>query len=313
MRWRKGERSRNLEDRRAQTGRGRGRSPFGRGGSPVRLPLPTGRGGKMSIWSLLLMLGVMWFLGINPLSLLTGGGLGGGLGGGTQVGVDPFGGGADVAAGAPFRASPQEEELVDFVSFTLDDLQSTWVRLLPGYRDARLVLFRGATRSACGTGQREMGPFYCPGDQKVYIDLSFYQDLRTRFGAPGDFAQAYVLAHEIGHHIQKLTGIEERVRSQQRASRSEANRLSVAMELQADCLAGVWGHDAAKRGILEPGDVEEGLRAAAAIGDDRIQEMSGGGVHPESFTHGSSAQRTEWLRRGLERGDPNACDTFGRR
>ena len=283
----------------------------------MRLPLPTGRGGKFSIWTLLLMLGVMWFLGINPLSLLAGGGLPGGAG--TQVGLDPFGGGGgpfggapDVAAGEPFRASPQEEQLVDFVSFTLDDLQSTWVRLLPGYRDAKLVLFRGATRSACGTGQREMGPFYCPGDQKVYIDLSFYQDLRSRFGAPGDFAQAYVLAHEIGHHIQRLTGIEERVRGQQRASRSQANQLSVRMELQADCLAGVWGHDAAKRGILEPGDVEEGLRAAAAIGDDRIQEMSGGGVHPESFTHGSSAQRTEWLRRGLELGDPQACDTFGR-
>ena len=297
MRWQRRGRSANLEDRRARGGT--------RARIPMRLPVPRGRGGRLSLGSLVIMAALMWFLGVDPTQLLLGGG-------GLQVGVDP-----DVSAGLPggsaepFRASPQEEELVDFVSFVLDDVQSTWHELLPGYRDAVLVLFRGATRSACGTGQAEMGPFYCPGDQKVYIDLSFYGELRSRFGAPGDFAQAYVLAHEIGHHIQRLTGIEERVRSAQRASRSRANELSVAMELQADCLAGVWGASAARRGVLEPGDVEEGLRAAAAIGDDRIQQMSGRGVHPESFTHGSSEQRVRWLHRGLERASLDACDTFG--
>jgi predicted metalloprotease len=182
---------------------------------------------------------------------------------------------------------------------------------MPGYRDARLVLFRDATESGCGLGQAQMGPFYCPSDEKVYVDLGFYEELRARFGAPGDFAQAYVLAHEIGHHVQKLSGIEAEVRSAQRESPGRANALSVRMELQADCLAGVWGHSAAARGKLETGDVEEGLGAAAAIGDDRIQRMGGGRVSPEAWTHGSSEQRVEWFRRGLEQGDPDACDAFG--
>ena len=254
----------------------------------------------MSLGGAVALIAVMWLLGVDPSVLLGGAG-----GPGTNVGLDP-----NDPLGAPesgpFQASPEEQELVQFVSFVLDDLQTTWAQLLPGYQKARLVLFRDATHSACGTGQSEMGPFYCPGDGKVYIDLSFYGELRSRFGAPGDFAQAYVLAHEVGHHIQRLTGVEERVRGAGRT-----NDLSVRMELQADCFAGVWGHHAAKRDVLEPGDVEEGLRAAAAIGDDRIQEMSGRGVHPESFTHGSSEQRTQWLRRGLESGDPNSCDTFG--
>ena len=249
------------------------------------------------------ILAVSWLLGIDPLPFLSGG-------------VGPTGGGAGLgpAAGTgsdiPFQTTPQEEELVDFVSFVLDDLQATWSELLPGYRPSTLVLFRDATRSACGMGQAEMGPFYCPRDEKVYVDLSFYAELRDRFGAPGDFAQAYVLAHEIGHHIQTLTGISEEVRRAQQGRPEDANQLSVRQELQADCLAGAWGNHAARRGVLEPGDVEEGLRAAAAIGDDRIQSMSGRGVHPESFTHGSSEQRVEWLRRGLASGDPDACDTF---
>jgi hypothetical protein len=282
MRWQRRGRSEDLEDRRAE----------GRG----RIPLPVGRGG-MSLGGAVALIAVAWLLGINPLDLL-----GGGVG--TNVGIEP---------GAPieeFSASPQEEELVQFVSFVLDDLQSTWSQLLPDYRKAQLVLFRDATHSACGTGQSEMGPFYCPGDGKVYIDLSFYGDLRSRFGAPGDFAQAYVIAHEIGHHVQALTGVEQRVRGEQRAAGTSANALSVRMELQADCFAGVWGHHAARRDVLEPGDVEEGLRAAAAIGDDRILKMSGRGVHPESFTHGSSEQRVAWLRRGLESGNPEVCDTF---
>jgi len=251
----------------------------------------------MSIGGAVALIAVAWLLGINPLDLL-----GGGVG--TNVGIDPN------APAEEFSASPEEEELVQFVSFVLDDLQSTWSQLLPGYRNARLVLFRDATHSACGTGQSEMGPFYCPGDQKVYIDLSFYGDLRSRFGAPGDFAQAYVIAHEIGHHVQALTGVEQQVRGEQRAAGQSTNALSVRLELQADCFAGVWGHHAARRDVLEPGDIEEGLRAAAAIGDDRIQKMSGRGVHPESFTHGSSEQRVTWLRRGLDSGNPEVCNTF---
>jgi predicted metalloprotease len=264
----------------------------------------------MSLGTLVVMMVVMYFLGINPLALLGGGGLGGGGLGGPSTGLsDGLGGGAP--GSGRLETTAEEERQVDFISFVLDDVQTTWGELLPGYRESRLVLFRGATRSGCGVGQSEMGPFYCPADQKVYVDLSFYDDLRSRFGAPGDFAQAYVLAHEIGHHIQRITGVEGRVRDQQRSNPRQKNELSVRMELQADCLAGVWGHQAKRRGILEPGDIEEGLRAAAAIGDDRIQKMSGRGVHPESWTHGSSSQRQEWLGRGLRTGDPNACDTFG--
>jgi hypothetical protein len=199
-----------------------------------------------------------------------------------------------------------EEPMVQFVSFVLDDAQATWQKLLgPRYRQTNLVLFREGVRTACGTAPSAVGPFYCPADEKVYIDLSFFEDLRSRFGAPGDFAQAYVLAHEIGHHVQTVLGIDREVR---RAGRS--NELSVRMELQADCFAGVWGHSTAKRDILERGDVEEGLNAAAAIGDDRLQRRSGGQVNPDSFTHGTSEQRAQWFRRGLESGTVEACNTF---
>jgi predicted metalloprotease len=206
--------------------------------------------------------------------------------------------------------TPEEEELVDFMSFVLDDIQATWSRTLPRYQDTRMVLFRDAVHSACGVAGSQTGPFYCPADAKVYLDLSFFDELDRRFGAPGDFAQAYVIAHEIGHHIQNLLGIESEVRRLQARNPGNANDLSVRMELQADCLAGVWGSSTAERGLLERGDVEEGLSAAAAIGDDRIQRMSQGYVQPDSFTHGSSAQRVEWFRRGLETGDPDSCDTF---
>ena len=311
MRWKRGSRSHNLEDRRGQSaGRGRfgglGRRLPGRQPG-AGFPLPVGRGGKLSLTSILLILAFLYFFGADlPL-----GGSGGGLPlpGGTQVGL-PGGGGS---AAPPSETSAAEEDLVDFVSFVLDDLQATWAQLEPGYRDAKLVLFRDAVQSACGFAQAAMGPFYCPGDQKVYIDLDFYDDLRARFGAPGDFAQAYVLAHEIGHHVQGLTGIEAEVRRRQQANRSLANELSVRMELQADCYAGVWGHSIERRGILEPGDVEEGLVAAAAIGDDSIQEMQGGRTRPESFTHGTSEQRVAWLRRGLTAGRPDVCDTFSGR
>jgi predicted metalloprotease len=203
---------------------------------------------------------------------------------------------------------------VDLVSFVLDDNQETWSRIFSAgglqYQDATLVLFRDAVQSACGFNSAATGPFYCPGDEKVYIDLSFYRELSERFGAAGDFAQAYVLAHEIGHHVQKLLGVESQARQLQRSRADLANQISVLMELQADCFAGVWGHSTARRDILEEGDVEEGLNAAASIGDDRIQRMSSGYVNPDAFTHGSSRQRVEWFRRGLETGDPEACDTF---
>jgi hypothetical protein len=255
---------------------------------------------RLSLGGILVLL-VLLFVFKGDLLQVLSGGAALEVPGTTQVG--PSGGGE-------FRSTPQEEELVQFVSFVLDDLQQTWARLLPGYRDAKLVLFRDSVRSGCGFAQAQMGPFYCPADEKVYVDLSFYQELRRRFGAPGDFAQAYVIAHEIGHHVQKLTGVEPEVRRLQRSDPSQANALSVRMELQADCLAGVWGHSTARRDILEEGDVEEGLRAAAAIGDDRIQGMSGGRISPESFTHGSSQQRVRWFRQGLSLGDPDACDTF---
>jgi predicted metalloprotease len=206
---------------------------------------------------------------------------------------------------------PQRE----FVAVVLKDTEDTWGEIFrerrSDYQEPTLVLFSQATQSACGVGQSAMGPFYCPADQKVYLDLTFFRDLDQRFGAPGDFAQAYVIAHEVGHHIQTITGLSERVHSaRQRASGREANALSVRQELQADCYAGVWGHYASRRGLLDPGDAEEGLRAAAAIGDDRLQHQSQGRVVPESFTHGSSDQRVSWLRRGMESGDVNACDTF---
>jgi predicted metalloprotease len=176
-----------------------------------------------------------------------------------------------------------------------------------------LVLFTNATQSACGVGQSAMGPFYCPADQKVYLDLSFFHDLDTRFGASGDFAQAYVVAHEVGHHVQTLTGVSERVNAaRSRVSEREANQLSVRQELQADCYAGVWGHYAARQGLLDTGDAEEGLRAAAAIGDDRLQKLGSGRVMPEKFTHGSSEQRMTWFKRGFDTGDPRVCDTFNR-
>lgn len=284
MRWKRGKRSKNLEDRRFQTGGRR-----------------VSRGAGLGLGGLVVVLALSLLTGQDFLTL---------LGGGDALIQGPPSGGTSTSR----ETSAEEEELVDFMSAMLIDIQDTWTALLPQvggtYQDSQLVLFRGGVESACGWGQTATGPFYCPGDRKVYIDLSFYDDLRTRFGAPGDFAQAYVLAHEIGHHIQTLLGIEGQVREQQRSNPRQRNEYSVAMELQADCLAGVWGHAAAQKNMLEPGDVEEGLRAAAAIGDDRIQRQTQGHVTPDSFTHGSSEQRIFWLRRGLESGNPDACDTF---
>jgi uncharacterized protein len=215
----------------------------------------------------------------------------------------------------PDRALDQQEQpLKDFVVFVLNDTQNTWSQVLPAqgvpYRHAKLVLYRDAYPSACGAAQSATGPFYCPEDEKVYIDLGFYDELKQRFGAPGEFAEAYVLAHEIGHHVQKLLGIEGKVRQAQQQNPQAANQLSVALELQADCFAGVWGHSTQQRNLLDPGDVDSGLKAAAAVGDDRLQRMSRGTVNPETFTHGSSAQRTQWFQRGFQDGTIAACNTF---
>jgi predicted metalloprotease len=254
------------------------------------------RGMPLGLGGIVVILLLAFLTGTNPLELL----------------------GPMIDQGAPYSSVPSapsdpaaDEPLVRFVSFVLDDVQETWGRLLPGrYEDARLVLFTDAVESACGFAESATGPFYCPGDRKVYLDLGFFGDLDRRFGAAGDFAQAYVLAHEIGHHVQTLFGTEREVRRLQQANPGSANQLSVRMELQADCYAGVWGNATAERGVLEHGDVEEGLAAAAAIGDDRLQRMQTGRVQPERFTHGSSAERVAWFRRGLESGDPAVCDTF---
>lgn len=286
MRWTRKKRSKNLEDRRFQTG---GRRVAKRAG--------LGLGGLVLIFLLSLLTGQDFF------ALL------GGAGNMIQTQAPASDGRIDPAA-----TTPEEEELVEFINSMLIDIQDTWTEVLPQvgtrYEDTQLVLFRQAIRSACGFAQSATGPFYCPGDRKVYIDLAFYDELSSRFGAPGDFAQAYVLAHEIGHHIQTVLGIERQVRQMQQFQPRMRNQKSVAMELQADCLAGVWGNFAARRGMLEQGDVEEGLRTAGAIGDDRIQRQTTGYVSPESWTHGSSEQRITWLRRGLESGDPDVCDTF---
>ena len=207
-------------------------------------------------------------------------------------------------------ATPGEQKEVQFVSFVLDDVQKTWEQKLQGYRHAKLVLFRDYTQSGCGTAQSATGPFYCPEDEKVYIDLSFFDELSEKFGAPGEFAQAYVIAHELGHHVQKLLGIEQRVNDCSAAIRESATRSRCALELQADCFSGMWGHYTEQRRAIDQSDIAAGLRAAASVGDDRLQRMSTGHVTPESFTHGSSEERMRWFRRGLENGSVDACNTF---
>jgi len=278
MRWSPGHRSANVEDRR------------GGGGRFIR-----GAGG-MGIGTLVILLILSLVFKQDFFSLVGAGG----------VETAP-----ETAAGPPAETTPEEERLVSFVSFVLDDAQNVWQQQLgSSYRPAKLVLFRDAVQSACGFAESATGPFYCPGDEKVYIDLGFYEELQQRFGAPGDFAQAYVLAHEIGHHVQNILGTEAEVRRTRETRADLANEMSVRLELQADCYAGVWAHSTAQRKLLEQGDVEEGLGAAAAVGDDRLQRMGGGRVVPESFTHGSSEERQQWFRRGLEAGRPDACDTF---
>jgi predicted metalloprotease len=242
------------------------------------------------------------------------------LGGGSS-GSAPYGASGQSPGQAPGLApeSDPDRELVEFVSFVLDDVQDTWTALFRDggdwtrgeqYRRAKLVLFTDRVESACGFQSEATGPFYCPGDEKAYIDLGFYRDLSRRFGAPGDFAQAYVIAHEVAHHVQNLTGVSDRVHAESRRNPGDQNALSIRQELQADCLAGVWAHHTDQRNVLERGDIEEGLTAAAAIGDDRLQRQATGTVQPESWTHGSSAQRVRWFQRGFQEGSPAACDTF---
>jgi len=282
MRWTPGGRSDNLEDRRGASG---GFGGFG-----------GGRG--LGLGGIVVLLVLSLIFKQDFLSLAGGGGA------------------APSTAPAPIN-DPAEEKSVQFLSFVLDDAQDTvWAALLPQtmntrYSDARLVLFRDVVQSACGTAQAASGPFYCPGDQRVYVDLAFWDQL-GQMGASGEFAQAYVLAHELGHHVQTLLGTSQQVTQLQQSRPEVANQASVLLELQADCYAGVWGHSAAQRGKLDPGEADEGLRAAAAVGDDHLQKMSTGRVSPESFTHGSSEQRMTWFRRGFESGDPRQCDTFSR-
>ena len=273
MRWTPGNRG-NVEDARGRSG---------------GVGIPLGIGGVV-----VLLIG-SWLTGVNLFDVVGGGG-----------------GATDVVAERPVNSTPEEEKVVDFVDAVTGDIQHTWSQKIANYQPTRTVLFRDGIQSACGMSSAATGPFYCPGDRKVYLDLSFFGDLHQKLGAPGDFAQAYVLAHEIGHHVQNLTGTLESA-----PFKGNANERSVRVELQADCYAGVWGHEAAKPGRfaagrveLDPGDVEEGLNAASAIGDDRLQKQSQGRVAPESFTQGRSAQRVSWFKRGMESGDPRACDTF---
>ena len=289
MKWEGQEQSRNVEDRRGTGG----------GGGPR---LGGGRG--IGLGTLVIALVVGWIFGINPLTVL-------GLLGGA--------GHEAVQTQAPSRPPPADDRAAAFVSTVLRDTEQVWGRQFQaagsGYQEPQLVLFRGATRSACGMGESAMGPFYCPGDGKVYLDLSFFDTLHQRLGAPGDFAQAYVIAHEVGHHVQNLMGVTAKVDGLRgRVSEAQMNALSVRVELQADCLAGVWAHHSqAGKGWLEQGDLEEAMNAAARIGDDALQRQSSGTVRPETFTHGSSAQRMRWFQRGVQQGKVSACDTFAAR
>lgn len=270
------------------------------GGLGGGLPIPVGLGGGGTL------VVIIAFVLLN----LLGGGGGGSLG----SALDPLGGQPVVQPGQAVDLD-DNGNLVEFVGYVLDDANALWAdtfeRSGRSYQPATLVLFTESTRSGCGIGSAATGPFYCPLDQKVYLDLDFFRELRTRFGARGDFAQAYVIAHEVAHHVQQQTGLEARVRQAQAEDPASANELSIALELQADCLAGVWAQSVLEQGDLEPGDVEEGLAAASAVGDDRIQASSGVGVNQETWTHGSAAQRAGWFETGYDTGDPAACDTFG--
>ncbi|MEO6950228.1 MAG: neutral zinc metallopeptidase [Polyangia bacterium] len=279
MKWSDGGQSSDVEDQRGSGG---------------------GIGGKLGIAGTIVVLGLSLVFHQNFFALL---------------GVSPAGSGgaSDPQARKTERDSPEEKKLVSFVSFVLDDVQKTWSATLPNYRHAKLVLFEDEVRSGCGNAESAMGPFYCPVDEKVYIDLGFYRELRSKFGAPGEFAEAYVLAHEVGHHVQKLLGIDAKMREAQERDPSRRNALSVLLELQADCYAGIWAHSTDERKLLDAGDIASALGAAAAVGDDRLQKAATGRVAPESWTHGSSAQRQHWFETGFKTGQLEACDTFSSR
>lgn len=311
--------SSNVEDRRGQGGGGFG---FPGGGRGIQIPI----GGGMSLTTLLIIGGIMLLFGINPLDILRGGL--GGDGGGFNVPQMPnnerqarptandipgLPGSADRQADAGPKSSDDEKV---FISRVLKDTEDVWTRVFQSfgkkYTTPQLVLFTGGTRTACGVGQSAMGPFYCPIDQKIYVDLAFYDELSRRFKAPGDFAKAYVIAHEVGHHVQLQLGIAEKVQElKEKMDERESNALQVRMELQADCLAGVWANvnDQMKK-RLQPGDIEEGLNAASQIGDDMIQKKTQGRIVPDAFTHGTSAQRTRWFKQGYDSGQMQSCDTF---
>jgi uncharacterized protein len=289
MRWRDMRGSDNLEDR-------EGAGPSGRG---------LGGGVKLGGVGLIAVVALSLLFGLNPLDVLTS----------LQDGGAPVSPPTQSAPPPGSSGPAARDETKEFVARILGDTEDTWSNLFRqrsgGYRPPRLVLFRGSVDSACGLASSAAGPFYCSADDRVYLDRAFFEDLETRFGAPGEFARAYVIAHEIGHHVQNQLGITDKIAQQRvRVSETRGNALSVLLELQADCFAGVWGHFAKQRNLLEPGDVESGLAAAAAVGDDRIQRQARGHVSPESFTHGSSAQRVRWFRAGLDSGDVRQCDTF---
>lgn len=293
MKWEGNRESDNVEDRRGES--------YSGGGGGLGGLLGALLGSRLGVGVLVVALLGGWALGINPLTLL-----------GVLSGEGPV----PQVQQAPAHRPPADDHLAKFVSTMLADTEDVWTEVFAkggaNYQRPKLVLFRGATPTACGQGQSAMGPFYCPADQKVYIDLGFYETLQKRLGAPGDFAQAYVIAHEVGHHVQNLLGISAKVQqARSRASKADSNALSVRLELQADCLAGVWAYHANNaRKLLEQGDVEEAMNAAARIGDDALQGAGGGHVVPESFTHGTSAQRQRWFRTGLEGGSVKGCDTF---
>lgn len=299
MEWKGRRQSSNVEDRRGAGGR----NPFGRGG--LRIPVGRGgvrrAGGGIGIGGIVLILIVSWVLGINPLTLLSGG-----------AGLDGSGYDQQQQSGNPV---PADDEATAFVRTILAETEDTWNGIFEAggakYEEPTLVLFSGGVQSACGMASSATGPFYCPGDRKVYLDTDFFRELEQKFGASGDFAEAYVVAHEVGHHVQNLLGILPKFNeARQSMSEVEANKMSVKVELQADCFAGVWGRFTEQKGILEQGDLEEALNAAQQIGDDTLQKRSQGYVVPESFNHGTSAQRMEWFRRGFESGDVNSCNTF---
>ena len=301
MKWRGRRQSSNIRDVRGSSGGfggfGGTRGGFGGslGGGGMRRA-----GGGFGIGTIVVILIVAWLFGINPLALLSGDGS-------LSTGPAP--------QGQQAARTGQTDEMRDFVATVLADTEDTWSAIFTqagdDYPEPTLTLFSGSVRSACGSASAASGPFYCPGDRNLYIDLAFFEELHRRFGAPGDFAQAYVLAHEVGHHVQNVLGILEESQSRQaRASEAEANVTSVRTELQADCFAGIWAHHTERKGLLEEGDVDEAMRAAAAVGDDAIQRSTQGYVVPESFNHGTSEQRATWFRRGLESGDIDSCDTF---